>query len=156
MASGAGFEPKHRHFKVHLNYTAAMALNQLHQNMIVLSAVNVFLKKCANPGLFFVYFCSFLVTISIQIEKACWCAWDSNPGPQDSRCRQNHRAMAVNVIKHFWTIFGLFICSTLLELQNNQQCKSLLLKMGHCNILPMTGFEHGPLVLEVTSTLYAY
>ena len=27
-------------------------------------------KKWANPGLFFVYFCSFLVTISIQIEKS--------------------------------------------------------------------------------------
>ena len=29
-----------------------------------------FLKKWANPGLFFVYFHSFLVTISIQIEKS--------------------------------------------------------------------------------------
>ena len=28
------------------------------------------LKKWANPGLFFVYYCSFLVTISIQIEKS--------------------------------------------------------------------------------------
>ena len=80
MASGAGFEPKHRHFKVHLNYTAAMALNQLHQNMIVLSAVNVFLKKCANPGLFFVYFCSFLVTISIQIEKSMLVRLGFEPG----------------------------------------------------------------------------
>ena len=30
----------------------------------------VFFKKCANPGLFFVYFRSFLITISIQIEKS--------------------------------------------------------------------------------------
>ena len=29
-----------------------------------------FLKKWANPGLFFVYFHSFLITISIQIEKS--------------------------------------------------------------------------------------
>ena len=29
-----------------------------------------FLKKWANPGLFFVYFRSFLITISIQIEKS--------------------------------------------------------------------------------------
>ena len=29
-----------------------------------------FFKKWANPSLFFVYFCSFLVTISIQIEKS--------------------------------------------------------------------------------------
>ena len=28
------------------------------------------LKKWANPGLFFVYYCSFLITISIQIEKS--------------------------------------------------------------------------------------
>ena len=36
----------------------------------------------------FVYFLSFLVTISIQIEKRHrWCAWDLNPGPQDGRRR---------------------------------------------------------------------
>ena len=29
-----------------------------------------FFKKWANPGLFFVYFRSFLITISIQIEKS--------------------------------------------------------------------------------------
>ena len=53
-----------------------------------------FLKKWANPSLFFVYFCSFLVTISIQIEKKHrWCPWDSNLGPQDGRRRQNHGAM---------------------------------------------------------------
>ena len=27
-------------------------------------------------------------------KKHRWCAWDSNPGPQDGRCRRNHRAMA--------------------------------------------------------------
>ena len=43
----------------------------------------------------FVYFCSFPVTISIQIEKKRrWCAWDSNPGQQDGRRRRNHGAMA--------------------------------------------------------------
>ena len=45
--------------------------------------------------LFFAYFRSFLVTISTQIEKKHrWCTWDSNPGTQDGRCRQNHRGMA--------------------------------------------------------------
>ena len=34
-----------------------------------LSQLKLFLEW-ANPGLFFVYFCSFLVTISIQIEKS--------------------------------------------------------------------------------------
>ena len=43
----------------------------------------------------FVYFRSFLVTISIQIEKKHrWYAWDSNLGPQDGRRRQYHGAMA--------------------------------------------------------------
>ena len=27
-------------------------------------------------------------------KKLRWCAWDSNPGPQDGRRRQNHGAMA--------------------------------------------------------------
>ena len=27
-------------------------------------------------------------------KKRRWCAWDSKPGPQDGRRRQNHRAMA--------------------------------------------------------------
>ena len=45
----------------------------------------------------FVYFRHFLDTISkIQIDKKLkWCAWDSNPGPQDGRLRRNHGAMAV-------------------------------------------------------------
>ena len=43
----------------------------------------------------FAYFRSFLVTISIQMEKKSrWCAWDLNPGPQDGRHRRNHGAMA--------------------------------------------------------------
>ena len=36
----------------------------------------------------FVYFRSFLVTISIQNgKKRRWCAWDSNLGPQNGRRR---------------------------------------------------------------------
>ena len=64
-----------------------------------------FLKKWANPGLFLFYFRSFLIIISIQIEKKHrWFAWDSNPGPQDGRHRQNLGAMAATV--------GLFLhCS---------------------------------------------
>ena len=47
----------------------------------------------------FVYFHSFLVTISIQNEKKCrWRAWDSNPGPQDGKRRQKHGAMAATLI----------------------------------------------------------
>ena len=29
-----------------------------------------------------------------NLKKHRWCAWDSNPGPQDGRHRQNHGAMA--------------------------------------------------------------
>ena len=28
-------------------------------------------------------------------KKHRWCAWDTNPGPQDGRRRRNHGAMAV-------------------------------------------------------------
>ena len=57
----------------------------------------LFLKMGQSRPLF-VYFRSFLITISIQIEKKRrWCAWDSNPGPQVSRCRQNHRAMGATL-----------------------------------------------------------
>ena len=28
-----------------------------------------------------------------------WCAWDSNPGPQDGRRRQNHGAMAATTVQ---------------------------------------------------------
>ena len=49
--------------------------------------------KSANPGIFFVYFRHFLVTISIiQIEKR-WCAWDSNLRPYNGRHIRNHGAM---------------------------------------------------------------
>ena len=34
------------------------------------SKEHTFLKKWADPGLFFVYFRHFLITISIQIEKS--------------------------------------------------------------------------------------
>ena len=64
-------------------------------------SAHLFLKKWANPGLFFVYFCSLLVTISKQIEKNHrWCAWDSNPGPQDGGRRRNHGAMITAVSWH--------------------------------------------------------
>ena len=48
---------------------------------------------------------SFLVHIFLKMCQLCifvlcchnsnsWCAWESNPGPQDGSCRQNHGAMA--------------------------------------------------------------
>ena len=45
-----------------------------------------------------VYFCSFLITISIiQIKKHRWYAWDLNQGLQNGRRRQNHRAMELKI-----------------------------------------------------------
>ena len=32
------------------------------------------------------------------MKKHRWCAWDSNPGPQDGRRRRNHRAMAATKV----------------------------------------------------------
>ena len=60
-----------------------------------LSTIVHFLKMSQSWPLF-VYFCYFLDTISIiQIEiKLRWCAWESNPGPQDCRRRRSHGAMA--------------------------------------------------------------
>ena len=33
-------------------------------------------------------------SITTNWKKYSWCAWESNPGPQDGSCRQNHGAMA--------------------------------------------------------------
>ena len=69
-------------------------------------ALNVhLLKKVGQSRPLFVNFSSFLVTISIQIEKKHrWCAWDSNPGPQDGRRRRNHGAMVAThlLFATFW------------------------------------------------------
>ena len=50
--------------------------------------------KWANPGLFFFIFVLFLLQFQHKLKKHRWCAWDSNPGPQDGRHRRNHGAMA--------------------------------------------------------------
>ena len=34
-------------------------------------------------------------------KKHSWCAWDSNPGPQDGRRRRNHGAMAATQVKNY-------------------------------------------------------
>ena len=51
-------------------------------------------------------FCLFLFFSSYNFnntnwKKHWWCAWDSNPGPQDSRRRQNHGDMFVNLCYWF-------------------------------------------------------
>ena len=65
----------------------------------VASVPRCFVKIWAKSGLFFVYFCPFLIPISIttmQIrKKQRWCAWDLNLWPLDGRLRQNHEVQAV-------------------------------------------------------------
>ena len=56
----------------------------------------VFLKNGPNPASFCL-FRSFYMTNTAQIlwmKKLKWCAWHSNPGWQDGRCRRIHWAMA--------------------------------------------------------------
>ena len=59
-----------------------------------LSVINKSFLKNGPILPLFVYFRSFLVTISIQIEKSIDGVLGIQPGPQDGRCRQNHGAMA--------------------------------------------------------------
>ena len=71
------------------------------------------------------YFCLFSLfscyNFNTNWKKHRWCAWDSNPGMQDGRCRRNHRAMAatfgvtllVILIFHFRTGITLFFHPTL-------------------------------------------
>ena len=48
--------------------------------------------KWANPGLFLFIFVLFWLQFQFKLKKARWCAWDSNPGPQDGRRWRNHWA----------------------------------------------------------------
>ena len=66
----------------------------------------LFLKNGPIPASFLFIFVLFTFQFKWQIynlnninwKKRRWCAWDSNPGPQDGRCRQIHWAMAAPLI----------------------------------------------------------
>ena len=66
---------------------------------------NDFKKIWAEPGLFFICILSRYndkySTKDYKWKKHRWCAGDSNPGPQDGRCRRIHRAMAGNMNEAF-------------------------------------------------------
>ena len=53
-----------------------------------------FFLKWANPGLFCLFSFFSRYNFNTNWKKRRWCAWDSNPGPQDGRRRRNHGAMA--------------------------------------------------------------
>ena len=67
--------------------------------------LDIFLKNGPILASFFVYFRPLPITIlTIQPEKKRgWCAWDSNPCPQDCRLRRYHRAMAASQPRHLIT-----------------------------------------------------
>ena len=54
----------------------------------------VFFKYRPVPASFSFIFVLFTPQINYKLKKRSWSAWDSNPGPQDGRRRQNHGAMA--------------------------------------------------------------
>ena len=67
----------------------------------------VFMFQSRPPFRLFSYFCHSNISYT-NWKKHRWCAWDSNPWPQEGKRRQNHRAMAVaplrmslNQIAHF-------------------------------------------------------
>ena len=67
------------------------------------------IKKCAIPGLCFCLFSSFSrYNFNTNWKKCRWCAWDSNPWPQDGRRRWNHGASAATLcsISHSINCFG--------------------------------------------------
>ena len=67
------------------------------------------IKKCAIPGLCFCLFSSFSrYNFNTNWKKCRWCAWDSNPRPQDGRRRWNHGALAATLrsISHSINCFG--------------------------------------------------
>ena len=78
-----------------------------------------FYYKMVQSRPLFVYFHSFLITISIQIEqKHRWCAWDSNPRPQDGRRRWNHGAMAATS-NWYLNVTGVVITAQYVELSRS-------------------------------------
>ena len=62
-----------------------------------------------------------------KLKKCRWCAWDSNPGPQDCRCRQNHGAMAAARTTYSFVDtfhFDLVLTSTMTKDDNAVKCNS--------------------------------
>ena len=63
-----------------------------------------FFRSLQNMGQsrpLFCFFVLFTSQINYKLKKCRWSAWDSNPGPQDGRRRQNYRAMVATQIFHF-------------------------------------------------------
>ena len=71
----------------------------------------LFVKIWANHGLFLFIFVLFTSQFNYKLKKHRWSAWDSNPGPQNGKHRQNHGAMAATYICYLLGLLGLKILS---------------------------------------------
>ena len=63
---------------------------------------NVFLKHGPIAASFCLFSFFSHYNFNTYWNKHRWCAWDSNPGPQDGRRRLNHRAMAATLV--IWNV----------------------------------------------------
>ena len=62
----------------------------------------VFLKMGQSWPLFCLFSFFSCYNFNSNWKNCRWCAWDSNPGPQDGRRRLNHRAMAATLV--IWNV----------------------------------------------------
>ena len=63
---------------------------------------NIFFLNGPIPASFCLFLFFSRYNFNTNWKKHRWCAWDSNPGPQDGRCRRNHGAI---------TLIYLMVCS---------------------------------------------
>ena len=75
-----------------------LKLKQFSVNIIHCS--HCFFKNGPIPASFCLFLFFSCSNFNTNWKKHRWCAWDSKPGPQDGRCRQNHGAMAATPDSH--------------------------------------------------------
>ena len=91
-------------------------------NKIPIKICWFFLKNGPVPASFCLFsFFSCYNFNNTNWKKHWWCAWDSNPGPQDGRCRQSQGAMAATLyltlfLLYLFPSFSSSICICLLSL----------------------------------------
>ena len=78
--------------------------NDLTRNWRILIFVATNLSYGQTRPLLLFSFLSQYSTIYYKWKKRKWCAWDSNPGPQNWRCRLIHWAMAAPILE-LWVGF---------------------------------------------------
>ena len=120
-----------------------------------------FFKKMGQFRPLFVYFCTFQIIIQVtniqfelcKLKKHRWCAWDSNPGQTDGRCRRIHWAMVAPPIcypmkVHFWHYLPTKIC-TPKDLRKGERRSD---QTDYSIYIFILGSGHEPLTTETSST----